>query len=87
LTLEQEYTSHNNAMLNFAVDTWTSPNNRVFLAITVHYAASAPDDPCQFLLDFVEVPCSHTGKMLAKVFEVVVKQFGISDKVCSVLYF
>jgi hypothetical protein len=47
----------------------------------VHWAANNPDDRNRIVLDFVEVPYSHTGKTLAKVFHQVVKQFGIEDKV------
>jgi hypothetical protein len=45
-------------MLNFALDTWTFPNHKAFVAITVHLA---PDDsklPSSFVLDLVKVAAS-----------------------------
>lgn len=35
----------------------------------------------KFLLDFVEVACSHTGKTLAFEMAAIFKRFGIEDKV------
>jgi hypothetical protein len=38
-------------------------------------------EPFSMLLDLVEVAKSHSGKNLAEVFEKVLKDFGVSDKV------
>jgi hypothetical protein len=70
-------------MLNFAIDAWTSPNHNAFVAITVHFANEHPNGASQFVLDMVEVPCSHSGRKLAQVFHKVVEDFGIEDKVCG----
>ena len=37
------------------------------------------------LLDLVDVPKSHTGVNLAEVFEDILRQFGIEDKVSMIL--
>jgi hypothetical protein len=74
-------------MLNFALDAWTSPCHKAFVAITVHLA---PDDsklPSLFVLDLVEVAASHTGTKLAEVFANTVKEFGIAHKVCYYIIF
>jgi hypothetical protein len=39
--------------LNFAMDTWTSPNHKAFIAVTVHFEHNCK--PMCFLLDLVEV--------------------------------
>jgi hypothetical protein len=67
--------------LNFATDAWTSPNNRAYVAMTVHFETNGV--PESMLLDIVECACSHTGVNLASTFAKVLKDFGISDKVRS----
>ena len=69
---------HNGA-LNFATDAWTSPNHKVYVAVTVHYQNLGV--PISMLLDLVEVVCSHSGFNLAKAFVNILEDFGISDKV------
>jgi hypothetical protein len=65
--------------LNFATDTWTSPNHKAYVAFTVHFEHET--DPVSMLLDLVEVAKSHLGKNLAAAFAQVLEEFGISDKV------
>ncbi|THV05844.1 hypothetical protein K435DRAFT_562725, partial [Dendrothele bispora CBS 962.96] len=65
--------------ISFATDAWTSPNHMAFVAITAHLIQDGDIYP--ILLDFFEVPESHTGKALAHEFARVVAEFGISDKV------
>ena len=68
--------------LNFATDCWTSPNHRAFMAVVVFYI----DDQQKLvatLLDLVEVAESHTGLKLAQVFQKMLRDFGIEDKVSS----
>ncbi|KAL4264915.1 Zinc finger BED domain-containing [Pleurotus pulmonarius] len=67
--------------LNFATDAWTSPNHRVFVAITVHLEMKG--EPLSMLLDLVEVAESHTGLNLAAAFARVLDDFGIGDKILS----
>ena len=65
------------------MDTWSSPNNRAFVAQTVHFEHNGT--PMSFLLDIVEVATSHTGDTLATAFAKILEDYGISDKVC-ILY-
>ena len=65
--------------LSFVTDAWTSPNHKVFIAITVHFKNNG--EPMCMLLDLVEVAESHSGITLAAVFMRVLEDFGISDKV------
>ena len=58
----QEY----NGALNFAVDAWTSPNHKAYVAFTVHFEHKG--DLISMLLDLAEVPRSHSGVNLAEAF-------------------
>ena len=71
----QEY----EGQLNYAMDAWTSPNHKAFVAFTVHFAHEGT--PVSMLLDLVEVAKSHSGANLAAAFAKVLEDFGISDKV------
>ena len=71
----QEY----EGLLNYATDTWTSPNHKAFVAFTVHFAHEGA--PVLMLLDLVKVAKSHSGVNLAAAFAKVLEDFGISDKV------
>ena len=73
--LLQEY----ERQLNFAMDVWTSPNHKAFVAFTVHFAHEGT--PISMLLDLVEVAKSHSGVNLAATFVKVLEDFGITDKV------
>ena len=48
-----------NGALNFATDGWTSPNNKAYIAVTVHFEKEGV--PVSMLLDLVEVARSHSG--------------------------
>ena len=65
--------------MNFATDTWTSPNHKVYVAFTVHFSHEGA--PISILLNLVEVAESHSGENLAAAFAKVLEEFGISDKV------
>jgi hypothetical protein len=65
--------------LNFATDAWTSPNNKAYVAVTVHFEQNGI--PICLLLDVVEVACSHTGENLAIAFADILKDYEIGDKV------
>jgi hypothetical protein len=71
----QEY----DGALNFATNTWTSPNHKAYIAFTVHFEHEG--SPTSMLLDLVEVAKSHLGVNLAKAFANVLKEFGIEGKV------
>jgi hypothetical protein len=64
--------------LSFATDAWTSPNQRPFVAVTVHMERDG--EPVSLLLDIVEVAASHSGANLATAFANILGDFGISDK-------
>ena len=65
--------------LSFATDAWTSPNQRAFVAVTVHFEHKG--EPISMLLDIVEVAKSHTGDNLAAAFAKIMEEYGISEKV------
>ena len=69
--------------LNFATDTWTSPNHRSYVAFTVHLEKDGV--PLCLLLDFVEVPRSHSGFNLAMAFAEVLREFGLANRVSRLL--
>jgi hypothetical protein len=65
--------------LSFAMDAWTSPNHKAFIAVTVHFEIDGA--PISLLLDLVEVAKSHSGANLAAAFAKILNDFGIGDKV------
>ncbi|KAF5374631.1 hypothetical protein D9615_008911 [Tricholomella constricta] len=71
----QEY----DGRLNFATDAWTSPNQRAFVAVTVHLEHDG--EPISLLLDIVEVAVSHSGANLANAFAKILVDYGISEKI------
>ena len=69
--------------LHFGTDAWTSPNQRAFVAWTVHLEHNG--QLLLFLLNIVEVPESHTGQTLTKAFHKMLVDFGIQNKILSVV--
>ena len=67
--------------MSFATDAWTSPNQRAYVAITVHLEHNG--EPISMLLDIVEVAKSHTGENLAAAFAKIMEDYAISEKVIS----
>ena len=65
--------------LNFATDSWSSPNHKSYIAMTVHFERAGK--LFSMLLDLVEVAESHTGVNLGITFANVLKNFGIEEKV------
>ena len=65
--------------MSYATDAWTSPNQRAYVAITVHMEHNG--EPISMLLDIVEVAKTHTGANLAAAFAKILEEYGISDKV------
>ena len=63
------------------MDTWTSPNSKAYIAITIHLEQNSV--PLSLLLDLVEVAQSHSGLNLAAAFAKVLDDFGISSKVST----
>lgn len=66
-------------MISFATDAWTSPNDKPFVAFTVHLERDKR--AASMLLDIIEVNDDHTGRNLARAFTKVLKDFGIEHKV------
>jgi len=67
--------------LNFAMDAWTSPNHKAFIAMMAHFEVNG--EPVCMLLDLVEVAMSHSSMNLAVAFAQILDEFGISDKVSN----
>ena len=67
--------------LNFAMDAWTSPNHKAFVAMMAHFEVNG--EPVCMLLDLVEVAMSHFSMNLAAAFAQILDEFGISDKVSN----
>ena len=59
-------------------NTWTSPNHKAYVAITIHFENKGK--PISMLLDIVEVAHLHSGINLAATFAKILEDFGISDK-------
>jgi hypothetical protein len=70
--------------LSFGTDAWTSPNNKAYVAVTIHFEQQGV--PISLLLDIVEVARSHSGVNLANAFADILKSFGIEDKVRFKIY-
>ncbi|KAF8645402.1 hypothetical protein AX14_009239, partial [Amanita brunnescens Koide BX004] len=64
--------------LSFTMDTWTSPNHRAYVAVSVHLEKKGV--PFSMILDTIEVAESHSGANLATVFARVFEEFNISEK-------
>lgn len=68
------------------LDCWTSPNHHPWMSFNVLQLCKAEDgkeEPVIHLLDFVELPCSHTGLNLARCVAKVLKEYGIENKVST----
>ena len=76
----QEY----DGSLSFGIDAWTSPNNKAYVAVTVHFEHDG--EPMCLLLDIVQVAKSHSGFNLARAFADLLEEFGISKKVSFTVY-
>ena len=64
-------------------DAWTSLNHKAYIAFTVHFEHEGA--LISMLLDLVDIPKSHTGVNLTEVFEDILQQFGIEDKMSMIL--
>ena len=60
-------------LLNFAMDVWTSPNHKAFIAMKVHFEGGRVP-MCQ-LLDLLEVVSLHSGMNLAAAFAQILDDF------------
>src|SRR5215470_15690897 len=69
----------NDGNLNFAINAWTSPNHKVFIAVTVHFKKDG--SLIAILLDLKEVATSHSDLHLVMAFTQILDEFRISAKV------
>ena len=72
-------TQEHDGALSFGTNAWTSPNHKVYVAITVHFEQNG--EPMCLLLDQVEVVMSHSGRNLALAFVKILTDFRIGHKV------
>ncbi|KAJ3831541.1 hypothetical protein F5878DRAFT_549418 [Lentinula raphanica] len=66
------------------LDCWTSPNHHAFMSIMGRIIRNGTDGQeklTSVLLDFVELPCSHTAENMANAVEATLKDYGIREKV------
>ncbi len=63
------------------MDAWTSPNHKALVAFAVHLHHDG--EPLSFLLDVIEVAESHTGATLARVFDEMMRELSIEEKVSN----
>ena len=70
--------------VSFTTDTWTSPAQVPFMAVTAHYI----DDDWvlqSILLDFVCIPSSHTGERICHAFrDVIETKYNFGDRIMGV---
>lgn len=67
---------------HIALDCWTSPNHRAFMAITIHFEFRG--QMLEFLLDFIELPVSHTGKNMARYLTAVLHRYEVQHKILAI---
>lgn len=70
--------------LALALDCWTSPNHHAFLSITVTWLrkdSKGNEELTTAILDFVELPCSHSARNMAEAVTKTLKGYGIARKV------
>jgi hypothetical protein len=69
--------------LSLTTDTWTVSNSDSYIGITVHWIDSNWQT-YRWLLDFVQLPPSHTGKACFEALAVCCKRFGILDYIMGI---
>lgn len=65
--------------MSFAIDAWSLPNYKAFVAITVHLMHDR--EPLCLVLDVIELAKAHSGWNMAEAFKQVMDVFGIAAKV------
>ncbi len=66
-----------------AIDCWTSPNQKAFVAIVAYYISESWKYK-KVLLEFEPISGPHTGRNLTKVVEGVLLQYGIADRLFAI---
>ena len=67
-----------------ALDCWTSPNHRAWMSIAtsrVRRRDDGTEETVTHLLDFVELPHSHSGENMAEALRKVLIDYGVEHKV------
>ena len=83
LTPSQAITS----LVSLVSDGWSSKRRRHFSSFSIQYIDSPPEDPLEwvlksFLIDFRHCHGRQTGIAIGKELVVVLKKFGLEEKVC-----
>ncbi|CAG8853338.1 3596_t:CDS:1, partial [Gigaspora margarita] len=73
------YFSTINSKISFTSDLWTSPNNKVFICLTVHYIDEYWTLK-ETLIDFSLLNRKHTGINISNGFFKVIKDYEIALK-------
>ncbi|KAF5365839.1 hypothetical protein D9757_012804 [Collybiopsis confluens] len=74
-------------LLPIAINAWTSPNHHAFMSVITSWPrkqADGKEDLFTTLLDFVELPVSHSGENMASAVAEILKSYGIEDKLLSI---
>ncbi|KAF5355384.1 hypothetical protein D9757_014613 [Collybiopsis confluens] len=74
-------------LLPIALDTWTSPNHHAFMSVTTSWPRKQADGKEELfttLLDFVELPVSHSGENMASAVAKILMLYGIEKKLLSI---
>jgi len=78
--LNLTYCEAHEGRISIAIDAWSSPNHKAFLAITVHLLRDG--NPLHMVLDIIELAKVHTGRNMARAIVNTLEDFGITRKVC-----
>ncbi|KAJ3830888.1 hypothetical protein F5878DRAFT_550109, partial [Lentinula raphanica] len=74
-------------LLPLELDCWSSPNHRAFMSIITKMLRRDRDGKevlTGVLLNFVELPCSHSAINMAKTVAQTLEEYGVADKVSIV---
>ena len=69
--------------ISFTTDIWSARTQEAYMCITAHWLDKDWEHQ-GIVLDFVELPGSHTGKLIAKKFVETLKEFKVLDKMCGI---
>ena len=67
--------------LAYQLDCWTSPNHRAFMNVFVTWIRNG--NPVTMILNFIELPKSHTGRNMAQALFDTLERYGIAHKVST----
>ncbi len=68
---------------SLALDCWSSPNKKAFIASVAYYVSETLQYK-EVLLGFEPLHGAHTGRNLAQVVERVLLHFGIADRLFAI---